>query len=135
MRKVFTLLVTLIIVGDSFASVNVIEPKINSAQIFFPIKKTGRQISLLELSKINWKDFQILTGRKMNLFNRIEFKIVQKKLRNSIDSGNNREIKKIINYSEQRSDFDFVGFALGFFLFPIGVLIAYLINDDKKKSG
>lgn len=137
MRKVIILLLALIFVGNSYASVNIIEPKLNAAELFFPVGKTGKQISLLELSRISVKDFQALTGHKMNFFDRMGFKAAQKKVRNHINTDGTINSKKFEKFLKQRggeTGFHLGGFALGFFLGAIGVLIAYLLNDDYKKN-
>ena len=137
MRKVITLLVALIIVGGSYASTTIIEPKLNAAELFLSVGKTGKQISLLELSKISVKDFQTLTDRKMNLIERVGFKLAQKKVSNSINPDgtfNTKKLDKFLQQREGKTGFHFGGFALGFLLPLIGVLIAYLIKDDKKRN-
>src|ERR1041385_3957226 len=103
MRKVPLLLVTLIIAAGSYASVNVIEPKLNAAELFFPVGKTGKQISLLELSHISVKDFQALTGRKMNFFDRLGFKAAQKNVQKHINPDGTINSKKFEKYFEKRS--------------------------------
>ena len=136
MRKGIILLVALIIIGGSYASVNMIEPKLNAAELFFPVGKTGKQISLLELSRISVKDFQVLTGQKMNFFDRMGFKVAQKRVRNSINEDgtfNNKKLETFIK-RDGETGFHLGGFALGFLLSIFGVLIAYLINDDYKQN-
>jgi hypothetical protein len=77
----------------------------------------------MELSTISVKEFQILVNRKMKFFDRLAFKAGQKKF--------DKNFKK---YFSGKSGFHAGGFALGFFLLLIGVLIAYVINDDYKKN-
>ena len=137
MRKVTLLLVALLIIGGSYATTTVIEPKLNAAELFFPVGKTGKQISLLDLSRISIKDFQALTGQKMNFFDRMGFKVAQKKVRNKINTDGTISSKKFEKFFNQRGGekgFHLGGFALGFLIGVIGVLIAYLINDDHKKN-
>lgn len=49
-----------------------------------PIGKNGEKVSLMELSQMSTKNYEELTGRKMNLAKKIEFKLIQRNLRNSI---------------------------------------------------
>jgi hypothetical protein len=80
---------------------------------------------------------QTLTERKMNFTERISFRIAQKKLRKNIAADGTIEKKKLEKFFLKRSGetgFHVGGFALGFFLGLIGVLIAYLINDDYKRN-
>ena len=136
MKKLLTFLIALIIVSSSYASVNTVVPKLNASEIFFPVGKTGKQISLLELSKISMKDLQTLTGRKMTFLDKIVFRLAKKKIRNSINQDGTLSNKMLEKFgkSDEETGFHLGGFALGFLLNIIGVLIAYLINDDYKKN-
>jgi hypothetical protein len=68
----------------------------------------------------------------------VEFRLAQKKLRNSINEDGSFSDKRMEKmFKDEMSGttgFHLGGFALGLFLFLIGVLIAYLINDDKKSN-
>ncbi len=98
------------------------------------IGKTGKSINLQEFSTISITGFQQLIGKKLKFSERIAFKVAQQKIRHTInDDGtiNNKFFKRA--YKKRLfndHEFNFGGFALGFFLSLIGVLIAYLINDD-----
>lgn len=109
-------------------------PVIKAAEFRIPVGKTGKFISLQELSSITTADFEKLSGKKMGWLRRVEFRLAQKKVRRSINSDgtvNNATLAKMAGgfYDDDKS-FHFGGFALGFFLGLIGVLIAYIINDD-----
>lgn len=136
MKKILVFFAALFLITSSNASVNVIEPRLNASEIFFPVGNTGKQISLMDLSQINLKDFENLTGKKLNFIDRVGFKAAQKKLKKSIDSDgtlNNKKVEKFLKRGGE-TGFHFGGFALGFFAGLIGVLIAYVINDDFKKN-
>ena len=141
--KKATLFVFLAAFGLSvFASLPVnaptLSPKLKAAEIMIPIGKSGKKISLLDLSTISAKDLQNLTGKKMNFFDRLAFKASQKKLKKSIDADGTITSKKINKFFSKRfgptEGFHALGFILGFFLGLIGVLIAYLMNDDDDKQ-
>ena len=137
MRKFLALAIVLLCLNVSFASVTVITPTLKASEIFIPVGKTGQKISLLELSQIKIKDFELLRGQKMKFFDRLAFKAAQKKVRDNIDRDgtiNNKKIVKVLGQRGGETGFHLGGFALGFFLPLIGVLIAYLINDDYKKN-
>ncbi len=104
-----------------------------ASELFLPIGQTGNQISLEDLSKISRKDFEKVSGHKMNAGQKMAFKIVQKKLRNMINEDGTVTNKTLLK-STAGEGFHIGGFALGFFLGLIGVLIAYLIGDDKKSK-
>ena len=137
MQKVITFFVAIMLLASSFASTPVFEtPKtIYASQIMIPVGKDGKKISLLELSKISKADLEAMTGRKMNYIQTMAFKGAQKKLNKGIDENGivtNKKMKKAFDDGE--TGFNIGGFALGFLLGLLGVLIAYLINDDKKQN-
>jgi hypothetical protein len=143
MKKILFLFVALTTVASCFAVGNLVvppvekKPKVLASEVFIPIGKDGKKISLLELSELNVKELENLTGQKMKLVDKAGFKIAQKKLRNSINadgSFDNRKLDKLAAKAIDSSGFHIGGFALGFLLGIIGVLIAYLIDDDKKAT-
>lgn len=137
MKKVLTLLTAFCLLATTFASVSVTAPPKKASEIFIPIGKTGQQISLLDLSQISVKDYQQVTGKQMKLSEKVSFKLAQRELRQSINSDgtiNNKKLEKALKKADGTSGFHIGGFALGFLLGLIGVLIAYLINDDKKSQ-
>jgi hypothetical protein len=107
---------------------------VKATDMRIPIGSTGKFINLQDLSTIKVADFEQLTGKKMGLLRRMEFKMAQRNIRHSINNDgtvNNKRLAKMAKgYGEDDGSFHFGGFALGFFLGLIGVLIAYLINDD-----
>lgn len=142
MKKLFTAVMALLILSTSFGSAptvinpSVITPKaLKASEIKIPLAN-GKTISLLELSNISRTDLEKLTGKKMSFVQRFAFKVEQKKLRKGINSDGivtNTKIKKM--FAEEGGGFNIGGFALGFLLGLIGVLIAYLaFKDDLKKT-
>lgn len=142
MKKIVLFIAALAVITSTFASITPLsskEPVLRADRMFFPVGKSGKTISLLELSRISVKDFQALTGRKMSFFDKMSFKVAQKKVRDNIDRDgtiNNKKIQKALQNKSKGGEtgFHFGGFALGFFLGLIGVLVAYLINDDYKRN-
>src|SRR5439155_16965340 len=94
---------------------------------------------LRKVSVMNVKDYEQMTGKHMNFIARSIFKMEQKKLRNSFDEqGNvtNKKLNRMLSKGNSgETGFHFGGFALGFFLGLIGVLLAYVaFNDDYKQN-
>ena len=138
MKKILILLLSVVLFTQSFGAASTTVTTLKADQITLPIGSTGKTISLAELSTISVKDFQLLTGKHMSLFNKALFKIEQRKLRKSInDDGtiNNNALKNLAKKDIDNSEgFNLGGFALGFLLGLIGVLIAYLIGGDNQHN-
>ena len=82
---------------------------------------------------------QALTGRKMSGLEKMNFRLAQNKMRKSIAADGTIKNKKIAKFLTKKGNagetgFHIGGFALGFFLGLIGVVIAYVINDDYKRN-
>lgn len=91
MKRIITLSLALSLLMTSFAAGTSIivnpkkSPSPNANQILLPVGKNGEKISLMELSVMRAKDYETLTGKTMNLKDKLAFTIIQKKLRNSIN--------------------------------------------------
>lgn len=138
MKKVFAFLMAIALMAQSFAAVSVTVPPKKASEVFIPIGNTGKQISLQDLSEMKVKDFEEISGRDMKLADKAMFKMAQKELRKNISHDGTISSKKLNKFFTQKADgtsgFHLGGFALGFLLGLIGVLIAYLLNDDKKSN-
>jgi hypothetical protein len=139
MKNLFLLSAALLLVTISFASNNLTsKPVVKASEILIPIGSSGKTISLLDLSNISAKEYQAYTGKKMNLFDRIQFRVAQRQLKRNINADGtiNSAIlaKQLSKPADVTSGFHLGGFVLGLLLSLIGVLIAYLINDDKKPA-
>jgi hypothetical protein len=98
MKRLFTLSLSLLILGSAFSKSSVVvlpaKPvKLNANQLLVPIGKNGEKVSLMDLSTMRVKDYEEITGKKMNLSNKLAFKIIQKKLRNNMDANGNLNTK------------------------------------------
>ena len=110
---------------------------LKATEVFLPVGDKQELLSVYELSFISPKELQKLTGKKMSWGEKMSFKMTQKKLRKSINadgSFNNKKANKYFNRLADGGGAHIGGLALGFLLGLIGVLIAYLINDDKKSA-
>ncbi len=132
MKKLFFVLFAFSLSATTFAASSYSYISKKATEIYIPIS-TSKQISLVDLSKINVKDYEKLTGTHLNFFERMSFKSTQKQLRNSIAADGtvtNKKLVKAMLEPDNSRGFHIGGFALGLFLGPIGVLIAYLIKGD-----
>ena len=139
MKRSLLLLFALSIFSGAFAAFTFeSKPALKADKILIPIAN-GKVISLLKLSTIERNELEDLTGKRMNFIQRIGFKTAQKKLRDDINVKGeltSKKYERLFTDSAQgaTSGFHLGGLALGFLLGPIGVLIAYLLNDDLKKN-
>ncbi len=132
MKKYFLLLISVIFFSESF-SFSVTKPLTQANQIYISIGTKGSKISLLDFSKISVKDYQTISGKHLNFFERISFKSVQRNLRKNINTDGTVDNKLMgkKGFEDSSSGFNIGGFLLGLFLFLPGVLIAYLIGGDE----
>ena len=139
MKKVLSLLTAVALMFGTFAATtpaSVAPKKLNANEVMLPVGSTGKSISLKQLSTISMDDMESLSGRKMNWAEKFAFKKGQRKLARNIEADGTINSKKLNKVAAPMASggFHIGGFALGFLLGLIGVLIAYLINDDKKRT-
>jgi hypothetical protein len=132
MKKVLFLILSFSLIATSFAASSYFYIPKKATEIYIPVT-ANKQISLMELSTMKVKDYENLSGKRLNIFKKNSFKNNQKQLRKSIAADGtikNDELIKSASASDLTTGFHLGGFALGLFLGPIGVLIAYLIHGD-----
>ena len=140
MRKFYGLIIALTLALTGMAAPASLEPpkspKIKASEVFVPVGKTGMKISLQDLSVMKIKDLETLTGQKLSLSEKIGLKAAQKQLSQSINRDGTLNSKKMNKWASRSGEtgFHLGGFALGFLLGLIGVLIAYIISDDYKSN-
>lgn len=112
---------------------SIVNPKDPSAdQIMVPLGDGPYMISLSDYINLSPKEYRNITGHKLSLKEKIKLKLTQSILKKAMKkTGFNKE------YLAERGLFDewswhWGGFALGFFLSIIGVIIALFINDDYR---
>jgi hypothetical protein len=135
-KKIMSFLVVLFAFTavQAFTSVTPTAPL--AQDVMLPVGKTGKFISLADLSTISPKNFAELSGTKMNFAQKAVFKLSQKQLKKSINADgtiNSKKLNKFLKKAEG-GGFHLGGFALGFFLGLLGVLLAYVAFNDDLKS-
>jgi hypothetical protein len=100
MKRILTLSLALSLLTTSFAAgtsviVNPKKPSPNANRILLPVGKNGEKVSLMDLSVMKAKDYETLTGKKMNLKDKLAFTIIQKKLKNSISTNGDIKTKML----------------------------------------
>lgn len=136
MKKLLFLLTSFCILTISFAATGTNSPSKKATEIYLTIGKNGEQISLMDLSKISVKDYETISGRHLKFLEKASFKLSQRKLAKSINADgslNSKKLVKMLADGDMSTGFHIGGFALGFFLGLIGVLIAYVANNNENK--
>ena len=143
MKKAFILFLLIAVVSAGYSSTNLIpvsstNPSIKATDVYVPIGKNGQLISLMDLSEISVKDFEKLSGKKMKMMEKVNFKMKQRELKKNINYDGSFSKKRVEKYFNKAAmlggAFSLSGLALGLFLSLIGVLIAYLITTGDKKG-
>ena len=142
MKKTFILFLLIAIFSATYSSTTSIpgsskNPSIKATEVYVPIGKTGKFISVMELSQIKAKDYEALSGKKMKVVEKVNFKLGQRELKKSINQDgtfSNKRVEKYFNKAALGGAFSISGLLLGLFLSLIGVLIAYLITTGDKKG-
>ena len=140
MRKISGLLLAMTLALTTMAAPASVEPvktpKLKASEVFIPIGTTGMKISLQDLATMKVKDLEQLTGQKMKFTDKVGFKMAQNQLAKTISPDGTINSKRL-NKMAAKADgegFHLGGFALGFLLGLIGVLIAYLIGGDNGRN-
>jgi hypothetical protein len=77
-------------------------------------------------------DFAIATGKKLNLMDRLYFKIVQHKIRKDLKKNPDLLITDYFDQKKGKFKFDALWFITGAFIGPLGVLLAYFSHQQKN---
>lgn len=112
MKQILGLFIALSVLTASFASGIAPSPAsskpahLNASELFIPIGKDGKKISLLDFSQIRVKEYEKLSGQKMNFAEKIKFRVVQNQLAKSINNDNTLNLKKLngLKHSKKSSD-------------------------------
>ena len=87
------------------------------------------EILVKQFLSLTPKKYYELTGRQMNLSQKISLRLAQYKIKRMIKKGKQVDLAAM-SKGIDTSDFNVMGFVLGLVLNLIGVLIAYLIDDS-----
>jgi hypothetical protein len=106
---------------------NIVDPKPNHADQVLILLGNGKFLTLTEYINLSPKEYKRITGQKLSFTKKIKMKAHQIVLKKSIKKDGT--IKKGLFSSWS---WHWGGFALGFFLSGLGVIIALFFNDEYK---
>ena len=134
MKRILIILVALFAINFNSTAVSSLSYDPSNANAIFIPMNNNMQISLKDLSVISVKDYESITGQKMNFFKKITFKAGQKKLRNNIAADGtitNKKLLKAFKNADATAGINGGWLVLGLLLGLIGVLLSYVINGDE----
>ncbi len=120
MKKIFALCMAFAMVVNT-TNAAFTETKTEKKENYGAFKNAETRAAAEMFVKMSRKDYEELTGRHLSLTERAAFKIQQKRMKN--------ELKKA---DDTPSTGTLIGLAAGLFLSLIGVLLVYLLSDDKN---
>ena len=134
MKKIFTLLAS---IAAFFAMQSFVVPANEHPSIHIGLLGSANPfgMSLQKFTELSTKEFSTITGKKMNFFKRIEFRAMQHRIKHDLKKHPDATWGNYVKFNskgEASFSFNWGAFALGFLLWPIGVLIALLAFEDKQ---
>ncbi len=117
MRKLLLGLIILLNHNLAKASFVPVDSATAAVEIAAKIKKQQELAVMKMVSEMSVKDYEKMTGKKMNLIDRLSFK--------TLKSG----FKKMMKGNNDGTGFNIWGFLLGFYFGLFGVLICYTSKD------
>lgn len=130
LRSPFIVFFTFLLATYNGFSFSIAKPIISENHIF------PASIDYLRASvfvKLSAKEFEKITGKKLNLPQRIYFKIVQRKLKHELRKNPDLLITKYYEPQKAKIKFDALWFVIAAFIGPLGVLAAY--TSKLRKGG
>ncbi len=124
----YTVLLTLILFSYNGFSFSIVKPATSRNHL------SPAHIEYLRASffvKLSAKEFEGITGKKLNLPQRIYFKIIQLKLKHELKKNPDLLITDYYDPAKAKFKFDFLWFVIGGFIGPLGVLLAYTYKQRK----
>lgn len=109
----------------SFSVVRISPPHLES-------DKSSDYLKASVFIKLTVKDFETASGQKLNFFQKIYFKIVQKQVKHDLKRNPDFLITDYDKAGKPKFKFNFLWFVIGSFIGPLGVLLAY--TDKQKKT-
>jgi uncharacterized membrane protein YqaE (UPF0057 family) len=104
MKKIFTLFLSLLVFAGTFAASIPTELPIRKAsEVMIPIGNMGQTISLMDFSRMKVSAYEKISGKHLNFIQKMEFKVAQKSLRNSINPDgtiNNAKLGKAMHKAD-----------------------------------
>ncbi|MGH2566047.1 MAG: hypothetical protein ACRDE5_16130, partial [Ginsengibacter sp.] len=82
--------------------------------------------------KMSAREFAAVTGKKLNFFQKIYFKIIKARVRHDLKKTPDLLMAAYIDQKTGKFKFDPLWFVIGTFIGPIGVLLSYYSHQQKN---
>jgi hypothetical protein len=115
--------------GFSFSIVRASANGINAAEITTP--DYLRATVFVNLSA---KEFTAVTGKKLNFFQKIYFKIIQRQIKRDLRKNPDLLINDYFDPKKDKFKFDLLWFVIASIIGPLGVLLAYTSHQNPKRD-
>lgn len=79
-------------------------------------------------------EFAAATGKKLNFFQKIYFKVIQRQIKRDLKKNPDLLINDYFDPKKDKFKFDFLWFVIASIIGPIGVLLAYTSHQKQKKE-
>ena len=134
MKKTIFLLLVLLNSNFSHSASSVLEPeKLMAKNMMIPLYGSKTFINLEDYLELTPKTYRNITGHKMSFKERVKFSISKKIIKKIIRKDGSVSLEKIKKYGIFGDwKWHWGGFALGFFLSLIGVIVTLFFNDENK---
>ena len=109
---------------------SVSNPVTETKPIDKPIDPAMNALLVQQFLKLTPEKYYQMTGKRMKLSQKVSLKLAQWKIKRMLKKGKTVDLMAMRQKGIDTSDFNIAGFLLGFFLSLIGVLIAYLLDDE-----
>lgn len=84
--------------------------------------------------KLSAKDFTSITGQKLNFFQKIYFKVMQRQVKRDLKKNPGLLMSQYIDGKTGKFKFSALWFVIAAFIGPLGVLLAYTSHPQKKDT-
>lgn len=133
-KKLFSILALFAITANLFASELPKPKEPNAREVMIPLMYSDQNISLADFVKLTPSGYKALTGKKIGFKHGVELKVTQKQLKKAIRKDGTVDVQELQKAAAEPFKFHLGGFALGFLLGLLGVIIALFFKDANRKS-
>lgn len=92
-----------------------------------------KYVQASEFVKLSAKDYEALTGKKLNFLQRLSFKATKMKMKHDLKKNPDLKIFDYVNGEGTTFRIDALWLIIGILIGPIGVLVAYATRQEKHK--